>query len=124
MNRYRSHTRRQSTWRIEIGRLRNAGISLREIAILVRTRKQLAIFETVFEQSDIPFEVADRRTLHDIPVLFWLVRLLKSCVNVRDGRAFLDCLGDERYGVVDPSVAKLVADAICGRSAACLPLDR
>lgn len=98
----------------EIKRLQAEGISLREIAILVRTRRQIEMFETVFEKNDIPFQVADRKTLRDIPVLVWFVKLLKSCINVRDGKTFLDCLSNERYGALIPGVARQICSASIG----------
>lgn len=87
--------------------LNKEGIPFREIAILVRTRQQMEIFETVFEKEGIPFEVANRRTLHDIPPLYWLTKLLKACLNKQDINCVYDAICHETYGIVESSKVRL-----------------
>lgn len=90
-----------------IKNLNKEGIPLREIAILVRTRQQMKIFEIVFEKEDIPFEVASRRTLHDMPPLYWLTKLLKACLNKQDINSIYDVICHETYGIVESSTVRL-----------------
>ncbi|MEK6776156.1 MAG: ATP-dependent helicase [bacterium] len=87
--------------------LNNEGIPFREIAILFRTRQQLKIFETVFQKEGIPFEVASRRTLQDVPPLHWLTKLLKACLNKQDINCIYDAICHETYGIVESSKVRL-----------------
>ena len=87
--------------------LRKKDVPFREIAVLFRTKKQSAIFETVFEREEIPFEVASRRTLQDIPVLHWLTKLFKACLNKQDTSSIYDAICDQNYGIVEQTKAPI-----------------
>ena len=69
------------------GRIRElhaSGLPYREIAIFYRLQNQSEIFEHVFEKEGIPFEVSLKKTVKDIPVLDWLIRVLRFSVNPKD----------------------------------------
>lgn len=62
------------------GRIRElhaTGLPYREMAIFYRLQNQSEIFEHVFEKEGIPFEVSLKKTVKDIPVLDWLIRVLR-----------------------------------------------
>lgn len=81
-----------------IKKLVNEGFRYCDIAVLYRKQKQSEVFKDVFEKNGIPYEVSLKRTLRDIPVLYWLVRLLKAAVNPNDRDSMTYILGDRRYG--------------------------
>ena len=69
------------------GRIRDlhaSGLPYREMAIFYRLQNQSEIFEHVFEKEGIPFEVSLKKTVKDIPVLDWLIRVLRFSVNPKD----------------------------------------
>ena len=61
-------------------------------------QKQSEILEKVFERQQIPYEVSVRKTVRDIPVLDWLIRVLRFSVNPADGQVGMDVLADPQYG--------------------------
>jgi len=81
-----------------INKLVEKGVRYSDIAVLYRKQKQSEVFSDVFEKNGIPFELSVKRTLRDIPVLYWLVRLLKAAVNPRDTDSLIYVLKDKRYG--------------------------
>ncbi|MHB1391907.1 MAG: ATP-dependent helicase [Clostridia bacterium] len=82
-----------------IKKLISDGFKYSDIAVLYRKQKQSEVFKDVFEKSGVPHEVSLKRTLRDIPVLYWLVRLLKAAVNPSDRDSITYMLGDNRYGL-------------------------
>lgn len=82
----------------QIKNITQKGVPLREIAILFRTRNQSKIFETVFANEGIPFEVANRRTIRDLPPVYWLTLLFRSCLNRCDMNSIYDAVFDNDYG--------------------------
>lgn len=81
-----------------ISKLVEKGARYSDIAVLYRKQKQSEVFRDVFGNNGIPFELSIKRTLRDIPSLYWLVRLLKAAVNPRDTDSFIYVLRDKRYG--------------------------
>lgn len=84
------------------GRIRElhaSGLPYREIAIFYRLQNQSEIFEHVFEKEGIPFEVSLKKTVKDIPVLDWLIRVLRFSVNPKDKSSGIAALADKRYGL-------------------------
>lgn len=72
----------------------------KDVAILYRKQSQSKVFEDIFEKENIPFEVSVRKTLRDIPVLYWLVKLLKSSINPYDKHSYTRVLTDEKFGTL------------------------
>lgn len=84
------------------GRIRELHASVlpyREIAVFYRLQNQSEIFEHVFEKEGIPFEVSLKKTVKDIPVLDWLIRVLRFSVNPKDKSSGIAALADKRYGL-------------------------
>lgn len=69
-----------------------------DIAILYRLQKSSQTLEAVLQKQEIPYTVSVRKTLKDIPVLNWLVRLLRYSVNTRDTDCAVFALADNQYG--------------------------
>lgn len=82
-----------------IRELHVSGLPYREIAIFYRLQNQSEIFEHVFEKEGIPFEVSLKKTVKDIPVLDWLIRVLRFSVNPKDKSSGIAALADKRYGL-------------------------
>lgn len=82
-----------------IKKLAMDGLKYSDIAVLYRKQKQSEVFKDVFEQNGVPYEVSLKKTLRDIPVLYWLVRLLKAAVNPSDRDSISYVLSDNRFGL-------------------------
>ena len=83
------------------GRIRElhaSGLPYREMAIFYRLQNQSEIFENVFEKEGIPFEVSLKKTVKDIPVLDWLIKVLRFSVNPKDKSSGIAVLADKKYG--------------------------
>lgn len=83
------------------GRIRDlhvSGLPYREMAIFYRLQNQSEIFEHVFEKEGIPFEVSLKKTVKDIPVLDWLIKVLRFSVNPKDKSSGIAALADKKYG--------------------------
>lgn len=99
------------------GRIRElhaSGLPYREMAIFYRLQNQSEIFEHVFEKEGIPFEVSLKRTVKDIPVLDWLIRVLRFSVNPKDKNSGIVALVDKRYGLgMSVKEAEKAIDSLC-----------
>ena len=69
-----------------------------DIAILYRMQSQSRLIEDTFRNEGIPFSVSLRKTVKDIPVLGWLLRVLRFCVNPQDTNSAVLALSDSQYG--------------------------
>jgi DNA helicase-2/ATP-dependent DNA helicase PcrA len=81
-----------------IQELHGSGLPYKEIAIFYRLQKQSDIIEKVFTKHEIPCEVSVRKTIKDIPVLDWLVKVLRFSCNPKDQAMGIQVLSDGRYG--------------------------
>ena len=99
------------------GRIRElhaSGLPYRKIAIFYRLQNQSEIFEHVFEKEGIPFEVSLKKTVKDIPVLDWLIRVLRFSVNPKDKSSGIAALADKRYGLgMSVKEAEKTIDSLC-----------
>lgn len=99
------------------GRIRElhaSGLPYREIAVFYRLQNQSEIFEHVFEKEGIPFEVSLKKTVKDIPVLDWLIRVLRFSVNPKDKSSGIAVLADKRYGLgMSVKEAEKTIDSLC-----------
>lgn len=95
-----------------IQKLVDDGLKFNDIAIFYRKQKQAEVFREVFDNKNIPYEVSVRKTLRDIPVLFWVVRLVKAAINSFDRDSLRYVLRDNRYGLAmtDKQINKLFED--------------
>ena len=81
-----------------IQKLHEVGVRYQEIAIFYRLQEQSAVFEQVFAREGIPFEVSLKKTVKDLPVLNWLLKVLRFAVNPRDLASGIAALTDKKYG--------------------------
>ena len=99
------------------GRIRElhaSGLPYLEIAVFYRLQNQSEIFEHVFEKEGIPFEVSLKKTVKDIPVLDWLIRVLRFSVNPKDKSSGIAVLADKRYGLgMSVKEAEKTIDSLC-----------
>lgn len=99
------------------GRIRElhaSGLPYREIAVFYRLQNQSEIFEHVFEKEGIPFEVSLKKTVKDIPVLDWLIKVLRFSVNPKDKSSGIAVLADKRYGRgMSVKEAEKTIDSLC-----------
>ena len=51
------------------------GIPFRQIAVFYRLQNQSGVLEEVFAQNGIPFQVSVKKTIRDIPVLYWMLQV-------------------------------------------------
>lgn len=82
----------------KIQTLHRNGKSYREIAVFYRLQSQSGILEKVFDRYGIPYEMSVKKTLKDIPVLNWLVKMLRVSVNPADTQMAAEVLADPEYG--------------------------
>ena len=82
----------------KIQTLHRNGKSYREIAVFYRLQSQSGILEKVFDRYGIPYELSVKKTLKDIPVLDWLVKVLRASVNPADTQMAAEVLADPGYG--------------------------
>ncbi|MDD3796347.1 MAG: ATP-dependent helicase, partial [Lachnospiraceae bacterium] len=81
-----------------IRELHENGLPYSEMAVFYRLQSQSAVFEQVFERNEIPFEVSLKKTIQDIPVLNWLMKLLRFSANHRDLTSGQLVLSHRNYG--------------------------
>lgn len=85
----------------KIQAFQNNGIEYREMAILFRMKMQSEVFEAVFDQTGIPYEISQRQSVKDIPVLCWFIKFLKGCLNPSDIDSLASVITDNDYGIVE-----------------------
>ncbi|AGF56709.1 DNA helicase-2/ATP-dependent DNA helicase PcrA [Clostridium saccharoperbutylacetonicum] len=82
----------------KIKEIHKSGVSYKEIAVFYRLQEQSQAFEDVFFKNDIPYEVSLKKTIRDIPVLNWVIKLFRFCVNNNDFTSGVYVLSDKEYG--------------------------
>ena len=106
-----------------IRKLQKQGIPFDEIAIFYRLQSQSKVLEDVFSKNGIPYEVAVKTGIHEIPVLEWLLRLLRFLADPADRAAAVFVLSSREYGVgISAKKAEKLAEegcaGVCGRKEA------
>jgi DNA helicase II / ATP-dependent DNA helicase PcrA len=82
----------------KIKEIQKSGVPYKKIAVFYRLQEQSKAFEDVFLKNDIPYEVSLRKTIRDIPVLNWAIKLFRFCVNVNDFTSGVYVLSNKDYG--------------------------
>lgn len=82
----------------KINEIHKSGIPYKEIAVFYRLQEQSQAFEDVFLKNNIPYEVSLKKTIRDIPVLNWVIKLLRFCVNTNDFTSGVYVLSNKEYG--------------------------
>lgn len=106
-----------------IRELQKQGIPFDEIVIFYRLQSQSKVLEDVFSKNGIPYEVAVKTGIHEIPVLEWLLRLLRFLADPADRAAAVFVLSSREYGVeISAKKAEKLAEegwaGVCGRKEA------
>ena len=106
-----------------IRELQKQGVPFDEIAIFYRLQSQSKVLEDVFSKNGIPYEVAVKTGIHEIPVLEWLLRLLRFLADPADRAAAVFVLSSREYGVgISAKKAEKLAEegcaGVCGRKEA------
>lgn len=94
------------------------GIPYQEIAVFYRTQNQSRVFEDVFLKNNIPYEVSLKKTIRDIPVLNWLIKLLRFSINHNDWSSGIDVLCNKMYGEkrTEKAARKILKDQAADQS--------
>lgn len=82
----------------KIREIHSLGVPYKEIAIFYRLQDQSQVFQDVFTKNEIPHEVSLKKTIGDIPVLNWLIKLLRYSVNPKDSSSGIYVLSHKDYG--------------------------
>lgn len=96
----------------KIKEIHNLGVPYKEIAIFYRLQNQSQVFEDVFLKNEIPFEVSIKKTIRDIPVLNWVIKLLRFSVNPNDFSSAIYVLSNKDYGerMTEKAARKIVKE--------------
>lgn len=81
-----------------IRQLHEEGVTYGNIAIFYRLQNQAKTLEDVFQKNEIPYEVSLKRNIADIPVLNWLLKVLRFAVNPHDFTSAIGALTNSEYG--------------------------
>ena len=90
--------------------IHSTGVSYKEIAIFYRLQSQSQVFEDVFMKNSIPYEVSLKKTIRDIAVLNWMIKLLRFSVNPKDLSSGIYALSNKDYGerITEKEAGKIV----------------
>lgn len=94
----------------KIRTLHQEGKEYRDIAVFYRLQKQAEILEKMFAEQNIPYEVSVKKSWKDIPVLNWLMYVLRFVTHPDDIQAGMQVLMDKRFG--DKCTKKKAEDII------------
>lgn len=103
-----------------IKKLHGEGTPYGEMAVFYRLQSQSGIFEDVFSREGIPFEVSLKRTVGDVPVLRWCIRLLRFSLNQKDTASGIYVLASREYG--EGISEKKAKEIVCNRKQGVSPL--
>lgn len=82
----------------KIKEIHELGVPYNEIAVFYRLQNQSKVFEDVFLKNEIPYEVSLKKNIRDIPVLNWVIKLLRFSVNTNDLSSAEYVLSNKEYG--------------------------
>ncbi|OOM76727.1 ATP-dependent helicase [Clostridium sp. BL-8] len=96
----------------KIKEIHKSGVPYKEIAIFYRLQNQSQVFEDAFLKNDIPFEVSMKKTISDSPVLNWMIKLFRFCVNPNDFSSAIYVLSNKEYGekMTEKTARKIVKE--------------
>lgn len=94
----------------KIRTLHQEGKEYRDVAVFYRLQKQAEILEKMFAEQNIPYVVSVKKSWKDIPVLNWLMYVLRFATHPDDIQAGMQVLMDKRFG--DKCTKKKAEDII------------
>lgn len=80
-----------------ISAIHEEGMPYGEIAVFYRLQRQSEILTKVFERQGIPYELSVKKTIKDIPVLNWIVKVLRFSVNTSDAQMAVQAIWGKLY---------------------------
>jgi len=83
----------------KIKELLATGYQYNDFSILYRKQDQAKVFEDILKKENIPFETSVRKTLKDISVLSWFIKLLKASINCEDKNCIINVLMNKNFGL-------------------------
>jgi DNA helicase-2/ATP-dependent DNA helicase PcrA len=97
-----------------IKEIHEMGTPYGEIAIFYRLQNQSEVFEDVFTKDGIPYEVSLKKTIRDIPVLNWAIKLLRFSLDEKDIASGIIVLSNKEYGqgITEKAALKLVKERV------------
>ena len=101
-----------------IREIHDSGVPYNEIAVFYRLQNQSQVFEDVFSKNDIPHEVSLKKTIRDIPVMNWLIKLFRYSVNHNDLSSGIYVLSNREYGerMTESESGKIIKNQNSGQS--------
>jgi DNA helicase-2/ATP-dependent DNA helicase PcrA len=102
----------------KIKELHSSGIKYSEMAVFYRLQNQSQIFEDVFIKNNIPYEVSMKKNIRDIPVLNWMIKLLRFSINPKDFSSGLYVISNKDSGerIKEAAARKLLKEQIIEKS--------
>jgi DNA helicase-2/ATP-dependent DNA helicase PcrA len=96
----------------KIREIHNSGAPYKHIAVFYRLQNQSQVFEDVFIKNNIPYEVSLKKTIGDIPVLNWVIKLFRFSLNNNDISSGIYVLSNKDYGerITEKAAAKIVKE--------------
>lgn len=74
------------------------GIPFEQIAVFYRLQSQSEILSKVLEKHQIPYEISQKKTIQDIPVLAWFLHVLRFLSNHEDIISGTNVLCNKTFG--------------------------
>lgn len=101
-----------------IKEIHNMGVPYKQIAIFYRLQNQSQILEDVFLKNEIPYEVSIKKTIGDVSILNWLIKLFRFSVNPKDFSSGIYVLSSKNYGegMTEKAARKIVKDSSIEKS--------
>lgn len=102
----------------KIREIYNLNVPYNEIAVFYRLQNQSKVFEDVFLKNEIPYEVSLKKTIRDIPVLNWVIKLFHFSVNHNDFSSGIYVLSNKDYGekIAETEAGKIVKEQYTDKS--------
>lgn len=82
----------------KIQKLHEEQVPYEQIAVFYRLQDQSEILEKVFAKHEIPYEVSQKKTIQDIPVLAWFLQILRFLSNHEDIGSVVSVLTNRNFG--------------------------
>ena len=82
----------------KIQKLYEEQVPYEQIAVFYRLQDQSEILEKVFAKHEIPYEVSQKKTIQDIPVLAWFLQILRFLSNHEDIESAVSVLMNKTFG--------------------------
>ena len=95
-----------------IKKLHREGMPYSEIAVFYRLQSQSEMFSKVFEREEIPYSISQKKTIRDIPVLNWLIKILHACVNPKDKTSMILAISNKEFGcgITETKLKKMITE--------------